>query len=239
MEELRYVTSLGIKDVFFTDFTFEVRRDNTLELCRRIVEEGLDLTWVCSSRANTLDEELLSWMKRAGCHTILLGVESGDEKLLNDYSKGVTKQQMRNTFTLCRKLKIRTLAHFIIGLPGETEETAQKTIEFSKELDSDIASFNVAVPALGTPLREQALKQGWLKNGTLEFDASDSYPVIETPVFSKEQAWAWRNRAVKKFYFRPSYLWKMAVSSRSAYEWKVLLLNGIAVLKSIFRKGKE
>jgi radical SAM superfamily enzyme YgiQ (UPF0313 family) len=239
MEELRYVASLGIRDVFFTDFTFEVRRDNTLELCRRMVEENLDLTWVCSSRAGTLDEELLTWMKRAGCHTILLGVESGDDKLLKEYSKGVTKEQMKNAFALCRKLKIRTLAHFIIGLPGETEETAEKTIEFSRELNSDIASFNVAVPALGTPLREKALKQGWLKHDALEFDASDAFPVMETPSFSKKMAWEWRNRAVKKFYFRPSYLWRMAVSSRSAYEWKILLLNGMAVLKSVFRKGKE
>jgi len=236
MEELREISSIGIKEVFFTDFTFEARKENTLAICKNIIKEKLDLTWVCSSRANTLDEELLKLMKDAGCHTILLGVESGDEEMLRNYSKGVTKDQMRKAFSLCKKMNIRTLGHFIIGLPGETEETVKKTIAFAKELDCDIASFNIAVPALGTPLRETALKHGWLSENTLEFDASDSFPVIETPEFSKEQAWQWRNRAIRQFYFRPSYWWKTAFSSRSFYQWKVLVLNGAAVVKNVFKK---
>jgi radical SAM superfamily enzyme YgiQ (UPF0313 family) len=239
MEELRHIASLGIKEIFFTDFTFESRRENTLELCRRIVEEKLDISWVCSSRANTLDEELLSWMKKAGCHTLLLGVENGDEELLQRYSKGVTKDQLRRAFALCQKFRIRTLGHFIIGLPGETEETVRKTIDFAKELDCDIASFNIAVPALGTPLREAALKNGWLQEDVLEFDASDTYPTLETPEFSRRQAWEWRNRAVREFYFRPSYIWKMAASTRSLNQWKILVLNGWAVLKGSLAKGKS
>lgn len=236
MEELKYVAALGIKDIFFTDFTFEARRKNTMELCKQMVKERLDLTWVCSSRASTLDEELLSWMRSAGCHTILLGVESGDEKLLENYSKGVTKEQVRQAFSLCRKYKIRTVGHFIIGLPGESEETAQKTIDFAKELDCDIASFNIAIPAPGTKLRESAIKNGYLAEDVLVFDASDSYPAIETPQFSKEQAWKWRKKAVREFYFRPSYLFKSAITARTLYQWKLLLLNGMALVRQVFFK---
>jgi radical SAM superfamily enzyme YgiQ (UPF0313 family) len=236
LEELRYICSLGIKEVYLIDFTFESRRQNTLELCQRMVDEGLDLTWICSSRASTLDKELLTWMKKAGCHTILLGVESGDDEMLESYSKGVTKDQMREVFGLCRELGIRTLGHFIIGLPGETVETVKKTIDFSLELDCDIASFNVAVPALGTPLRETSLEQGWLDESVLEFDSSGSFPVIETPQFSKQQAWEWRKKAVRKFYFRPSYIWRTAFAARSLYQWKILVLNGLAIFWSIFKK---
>ncbi len=238
MEELRHIVSLGIKEVFFMDFTFEARRRNTEELCRRMVEEGLDLTWVCSSRAATLDEELLTWMKEAGCHTLLLGVESGDEKLLQDYSKGVTKEQMRSAFSLCRKLGIRTLGHFIIGLPGETDQTAQKTIRFAKELDCDIASFNIAVPVLGTPLRERALNEGYLSDEGMVFDSSDAYPVMETPQFSKEQAWKWRKRAIRQFYFRPGYLLRLATQTRSLYQWKLLMLNGFALIRRLILPDK-
>lgn len=237
MEELCAIRNLGIKEVFFTDFTFEARRKSTLELCQKMVREDLRLSWVCSSRANTLDRELLAWMKRAGCHTVLLGVESGDESILREYSKGVTKDEVRKAFSLCREMGIRTLGHFIIGLPGETEETVQKTVAFSKELDCDIASFNLAMPALGTPLREKALKNGWLEKDELVFDASDSFPVLETPLFSKGQAWRWRKRAIREFYFRPGYIWKRATASHSLYEWKVLILNGLAVFNSFFRKG--
>ncbi len=235
LEELRRIVSLGIKEVFFMDFTFEARRRNALELCQRMVEEKLDLTWACSSRAGTLDEELLNWMKNAGCHTLLLGVESGDEGLLKEYSKGVTKDQMREAFSLCRELGIRTLGHFIIGLPGETEETVRKTIEFAKELDCDIASFNIAVPVLGTPLRERALARGYMAEESLVFDSSDAYPVLETPQFSKEQAWKWRKRAIRRFYFRPGYLWRLATQARSLYQWKLLVLNGLALVRNLFR----
>ncbi len=237
LEELRHIVSLGIKEVFFTDFTFEARRTNTLELCRSMIAEKLDLSWVCSSRANTLDNELLGWMKRAGCHTIFLGVESGNEEILKRYSKGVSKEQIQRAVRSCKDLGIRILGHFIIGLPGETLETVKETIAFSKELGCDLASFNIAVPALGTPLRALALKRGWLGEDTLEFDASDSFPILETDQFSKEMAWEWRKRAIKEFYFRPSYLWKMATASHSFYQWKILILNGLAVFKNIIKRS--
>ena len=163
----------------------------------------------------------------------MLGVESGDEKLLVRYSKGVTKKQMQQAFALCREFKIRTLGHFIIGLPGETEETVKRTLDFSRLLDCDIASFNIAVPALGTPLREAALKNGWINKSVLQFDASDSYPILETPQFSKEQSRKWRNRAVRQFYFRPSYLGRMAFAGRSLYQWKILVLNALALIKQV------
>ena len=237
MEELRSVAALGIREIFFLDFTFEARRKNVIELCRRINEERLDLSWTCSSRANTLDREILSRMKLAGCHTVLIGVESGDEDILVKYSKGVTKKDLKRAFSLCRAMGIRTLGHFIIGLPGETEQTVRKTLEFALELDCDLASFNIAVPALGTPLREDAMRNGWLQDNPLEFDSSASYPVIETPAFSKEQAWTWRNRAVRRFYFRPRYLFRKAVASYSPYQWRVLIRNGFALVKNFALKA--
>jgi len=69
---------------------------------------------------------------------------------------------------------------------------------------------------------------------SINFDSSDSYPVLETSRFSREQAWKWRKKALRQFYFRPSYLWKMATASRSAYQWKVLILNGLAVVRHVF-----
>ena len=236
MDELRYISSLGIKEVFFTDFTFEANRNNAIRICETMIEEGLDLTWSCSSRANLLDRELLALMKKAGCHTILIGVESGDESLLIKYSKGVKLDQIRRAFSLCRELKIRTLAHFIIGLPGETVDSVKKTIKLAKELDCDFASFNIAVPPLGTPLREMALSQGWLKGEVMEFDSSESYPVMETDYFSKEDAWKWRRKAIISFYFRPSYILKRIFTSRSLYQWKIIILNGLSLLKKYLIK---
>ncbi|MDW7761284.1 MAG: radical SAM protein [Acidobacteriota bacterium] len=235
LDELRRVVSLRIKEVFFSDFTFEAKRKNAMELCRRMAEEKLDLSWTCSSRANTLDRELLIRMKRAGCHTILIGVESGNASLLKQYSKGVTKDDMRRAFSQCREIGIRTLGHFIIGLPGETEFTVQETIRFSKELDCDLASFNIAVPALGTPLRDQALKNRWLHGDALEFDASGSFPVIETPDFSKAHALFWQRRAIQEFYSRPTRLARHALAAGSLYQWRILIRNGWALFRDFLR----
>jgi len=182
LEELRYIRSLGIKEVYFEDFTFEANRKNMQELCRRMIEESMDISWVCSSRVNTLDKPLLEVMQRAGCHTIMLGVESGDEEILQRYQKGITIKQIEEAFCLCRSFSIRTLAHFIIGLPGETEETVKKTIAFAKKLDCDFASFNIAIPAFGTKLRENAIEDGYVSGTADVLDSSQAFPTIETEI---------------------------------------------------------
>ena len=91
------------------------------------------------------------------------------------------------------------------------------------------------MPVLGTPLREHALAQGYMADEGLVFDSSDAYPVLETPQFSKRQAWKWRKRAILSFYFRPAYLWRLATQARSLYQWKLLVLNGLALVRNLFR----
>ena len=132
-----------------------------------------------------------------------------------------------------RSVGVLSYGLFVLGLPGETRSSLDETLDFALELDCDIASFNIAVPVLGTPLREVSLAKGYLKDGGMVFDSSDAYPVLETPQFSKEQAWKWRKRAIKEFYFRPGYLWRLATQARSLYQWKLLLLNGFALLRRL------
>lgn len=107
IEELRYIRSLGIREILFQDSTLTVNRKHIVRLCKRMIEEKLGMKWICLSRVDNVDRELLELMKKAGCHSIQFGVESGDEDVLKDIQKGITKEQVKNAFRWCKEVKIR------------------------------------------------------------------------------------------------------------------------------------
>lgn len=231
--ELDELALLGIKEIFFKDFTFGMPSTNAKELCQVMTRYNPKFSWVCSSRVNVLDEETLHLMKRAGCHTIQFGVESASQEILDDNNKKIQLAEIEDMFAMCRRLGIKTLAHFILGLPGETEESLNKTIEFAKKISCDFASFNVAIPLPGTTLRARCLENNWLIGQNEELDASRGYPVIETPLLSRESLWRMRNQAVKSFYLRPSYILKRLQDTHSPNEFFHLCREGISLLTSI------
>ncbi|HLA51394.1 MAG TPA: radical SAM protein [Thermodesulfobacteriota bacterium] len=160
--ELRYLKTLGFREIYFNDQTFGIKRTRAEELCDRIAKEGLGFGWVCWSRVDVINEELLKLMKGAGCHTILFGVETASEKSLKSMGKGYTLREVEETFRLCKKYGVRTLATYILGLPGENKKDIIKTIEFAIKLDSDFVSFNTLIPRAGTQIRQYAINSGWI-----------------------------------------------------------------------------
>ncbi len=237
MAELRHIRSLGIEEIFFKDFEFPVSKEFVKGLCEAMLKERLNLSWVCLARATDLSEDVVSLMKKAGCHTIQLGVESGDDGLLKRYKKGVTTAQIRNAVSICKKHKIRLLTHYILGLPGETEASAQKTIALAKELDTDYASFNIAIPIMGSNLRKEALEKGLVTEEQIEeMDSSLAYPVLETPELPKEKIWNLRNKAIRGFYLRPEFILKKLLEIRSPGQAISLFKDGFQLLKSTFKR---
>ncbi|OPZ73092.1 MAG: coproporphyrinogen III oxidase [Firmicutes bacterium ADurb.Bin456] len=234
MEELQYIRTIGLKEVFFKDFTFEVPRQNSMEICRRMIAERIGLAWICSSRVDTVDEEMLSLMKAAGCHTIQFGVENNNEEILKDYEKNITPAQVRKTFALCRKYGIKILAHFILGLPGETKESIAATLQFAKELNPDYAAFNIAIPQVGTELRKKCLEKGYLKDQGMTMDSSRAYPLIETGLLTPGQVWNIRNQVIRDYYLRPSFLWKKVMGIRSPYDAVRLINEGASLILDTF-----
>lgn len=236
MDELRSLKKLGKKDIYFDDQTFAVNAQRTFELCKRMEEERLDLGWVCFSRVDLLTDDLVSAMKRAGCHTIMLGVESGSDALLAAYHKGYTTEQVRETFKLCKKRGIRTVATYILGLPEETEESAYATIAFAKELDSDFASFNFAVPRVGTALRQDAIAARLIPGHLEPMDQSGLRIAMPSRSLTKEQLQKIRIRAIKGYYLRPGYLWRRITGLSSFYELREHVSEGLALLAALRKK---
>lgn len=235
MEELRFLKKIGTKELYFCDQTFGVSRRRTLELCSSMKNERFGFGWSCFTRVDLITEELLGALQSAGCHTVKLGVESANEKVLLKYQKRFTIAQIRDAFRLCKAKNMRTVATFILGLPDESEETAHATIAFAKELDPDFASFNVAVPRVGTPLRQEAIDSGLIPPALAMMDQTGVNIAMPSRHLTREQLAKIRARAVKDFYLRPGFLWRRVTGISSFSELREHVSEGLALLGSVWR----
>ncbi|MGQ0551850.1 MAG: B12-binding domain-containing radical SAM protein [Planctomycetota bacterium] len=220
LEELRALSDLGVRELFFQDQCFGCAPRAPWEaLLDAMIEERLDLGWWTFTRVDVLDRALARRMRAAGCHTVILGVESASDEILRNHRKGYGLQRIRETFALCEEEGLRTAATFILGLPEETPESIQRTIHFARSLPADYASFNVAVPRAGTRLREIAVGAGLMEQDRIVMDQSGFEPTLDTAGLTAAELQVWRRRAVAGFYLRPRYLWRRLRHLRSRAEF--------------------
>jgi len=239
MTELEYLSQMGIRDIFFVDQSFGSRRDRSLELCSEIRARCPRLRWVCFSRVDIVDRAIMQIMKSAGCHTVILGVESASEELLKDYRKGYSLDKIREAFRIARSLKIRTVATFLLGLPGETWESACRTIEFARELNCDFASLNVAVPRMGTEMRKQAVAKGYIDPDLQQFDQSGTEVVMQTETLTRDQLVQLKRKAVRDIYLRPGYIFRRLTALRSWDEFIIHAREGYNLFSKFLCKHHE
>ena len=147
----------GIKEFFFDDDTFNYRKERTIELCKKLAKVGM--TWSCTSRVTT-DYDTLAAMKDAGGRLMIVGYESGDPQILKNIKKGATVDMARRFTANAHKLGLKIHADFIVGLPGESRESIQTTIDFAKELDCETIQVSVAHPYPGTEFYDHVVKNG-------------------------------------------------------------------------------
>jgi anaerobic magnesium-protoporphyrin IX monomethyl ester cyclase len=153
IEELELVkASYGSPVIRFADDTFSLNKLRATDMCRKIIDKGLGIKWVCDTRADRVDGELLSMMKEAGCIRIKIGVESGSERILKKIRKGVTKADIRRAVALIKERQLPLTVYLMVGFPGETNEDLRQTIEFGKELDADYYSLSILAPYYGTKI---------------------------------------------------------------------------------------
>lgn len=133
--EMQYLEELGFTIVHFKDDIFTLRKDRIHELCEAILSSGLQLPWTAQTRPDAVDEPLLRAMKRAGCRTLGMGVETGSPRMIKQLHKGNQVQDVRNAFRWARRADLRTVAFFILGSPGETEEDVSETWRLMREIE--------------------------------------------------------------------------------------------------------
>ena len=230
--ELELLVNLGVHDVHMYADLFTVSRDQVVGLCELILERDLPLRWTCNSRVDFVDPEMLDLMARAGCWMISWGIESGSEDVLRRAHKGINPDQMEKALLWARQAGIRNWGYFIIGLPGETLETIQKTIRLAKQLPLDLALFHIAAPHPGSPFFFEVAREGWFRPGTRwEQVDMDRSTVLDYPGLSAEELERWARRAFRAWAFRPgpmvTYL-KMLLGSPSL--WRPALQIGLESL---------
>ncbi len=157
IQEIEYVkNTLKINNFFFRADNFTFNKRWVIDLCKRIIKNKLKINWFCNSRVDTLDGEMLEVMKKAGCYYLCFGVESGNDQILKYIKKGIRKEQTLKTIHLAKTFDIVTGAVYIIGLPGDTINTIHETIQFSKQVDSDLAEFIPFIEFPGTESMHQS-----------------------------------------------------------------------------------
>jgi anaerobic magnesium-protoporphyrin IX monomethyl ester cyclase len=210
VDELEYLhKTFGVTNFTFCDDAFTVEPERIEELCRLILERNLKIKWNCGTRVDMLTKGLLIKMRAAGCVSVWSGVESGSQKVLDSMHKGITTEQTERVFGWIRELGLKPVPNVILGFPGETKETAWKTIKFVEKISPDeVGFYNVATPFPGTPLYDQVKKNGWLR--VADFDKYDTVtPIFETPWLSMKELKEIREKAFHHFYLRPTYILRM------------------------------
>lgn len=233
VEELKAIKKFGYREVMFRDETFTAYRERNMEICKAMITEGLDLTWIANARADMIDKESMEIMKRAGCHMIKFGVETGNDHILKNYRKGTTTAQCRKAFADAHEVGLETHAHIVLGGPEETEETLARTIDFVKDLDPTTASFGILTPYPGTDLFDQVAEK-WpeIADGTLSnmdnLHVSGFYSQAICGLSGDELS-KWVVRSYRKFYLRPSYLIRRLAGVRSFNHFMTLAIAGLNI----------
>jgi radical SAM superfamily enzyme YgiQ (UPF0313 family) len=203
--ELDAMKKAGVKEIFFQDSTFNAQPKYLDKILELMIIGNYSFTWSANVHSFHLTEKTLLKMKHAGCHNLQIGVESGSQKTLNKHAPSKRKEKISKLFVDCKKVGIKTLGYFVIGLPGEKEKDVEKTIDFAIKLDPDFASFSVVTPDYGTKLYREAVENLYFYDDSnlRSFDSSGG-AVLDLPEFSKKQQNHMTRLAYRKFYLRPS-----------------------------------
>lgn len=222
----------GINEIIFYDDNIITNKKFVTEFCNLLIDNKLNISWTCFGRADFIrDINMLNLMKKAGCHQMCVGIERGDETILKNIKKNITREDAKRAVTLLKEAKIDSRFAFMLGLPGETVETMQKTLDFALELDPEYVLFNINTPYPGTEMYDWAKQNGYFKREIdyVKWDAGE--PILDLPTVRTEDVKRYYKKCLKAFYLRPKYIIKSILRMRSLTEVKDALKVFFYMLK--------
>jgi anaerobic magnesium-protoporphyrin IX monomethyl ester cyclase len=234
IEEILFLKhEFQIKEFHFLDDNFTSDRSFIISFCKEISKRNIDIFWCCPNgiRIDSVDEEMLDFMKKSGCYSISLGIESGSQVVLDRMNKGLKIHQIRSSVNLIKSKDFDTTGFFIIGYPGETKNDMRETIDFAKSLPIDVADISNFIPLPGTVASRDVLKDGCLEKKDFGRFSSPSYVADTSLGFSyKKMQKKMIRRAYLEFYLRPRILVKLLLRIKNKYQIYFILKRIFAYL---------
>jgi radical SAM superfamily enzyme YgiQ (UPF0313 family) len=174
----RLVQEQGVRHVYFSDDLFTLSPQRTIGICREILERGLDLVWMAETRVDCVSEDVLRWMRQAGCYRIYYGVESGSPRILKAVNKRFTVAQVVQAFALTHQAGIEPCCFLMVGNPGETPETIAETIALIQAIrPATMPTIGITTILPGTKIYERAKRRGLISD---DFWLTESPPPLYT-----------------------------------------------------------
>ena len=226
------------KEIYFDDSSFTIDQERVRKICDLMIERGLKIKWSCMADTKA-KYETLKKMKQAGCISVKFGVESADLRILRNIRKAFAPEDAKRMVRYCKELGIFTHATYMFGLPGESKDTIQKTIDFFVKLKTDTAQFSAATPYPGTDFYEMCKESGWLvTKDWAKYDGSEC-SVISYPDCTKEMIEEAIIKAKKKLFVsvlkNPKTLKSYVVSSYRSEGLSGVLKNSMKKVKFILK----
>ena len=227
-----------IREIDIFDYEFCFLNDRVREICDGILSAGLDIRWACRARVDTVDYELLKVMKRAGCDRIYFGIEADDQRTLDELNKGVSVEQAVETVKNCRRLGIKALGFFLIGVPGETRERVIRRVRFARRLKLDYAQFSKLTAKPGTGLWKELVERtgrdywrDYILGLTEERELERPWTGVDNAKIDE-----WTKMAYLRFYLWPPFLVRSVFRVRMLSEF---VRKALALFDMIFSQERR
>ncbi|HUF38759.1 MAG TPA: radical SAM protein [Anaerolineales bacterium] len=210
--EIEYLQrDFGVDTILFRDPIFSLRMDRIEDLCRAILARGLKFTWICETHPKFLTDDLILLMRRAGCRTIKLGIESGDLEIMKQSRRALPElEQQEHVVRMCEEHGIDVLAFYILGFQDDDPQSVSRTIDYAIHLNTFGAQFTIATPYPGTPWYD-ALRSA---DQPIRFDENlehyNQYRLVYNhPRLTADELHGLKSDAYRRYYFRPGYVFKL------------------------------
>jgi len=240
LDEVEFlIKEYGAREIHVWDDNFITNRNRVFKFRQGIIDRKINILFSFPNgiRADFINREILQALKDIGTYSIAIGVESGNQQILDNIQKGIKLVQIETAFSLAKEMKLETWGFFLIGLPGEDARTIQETIDFAIRLDPDIAKLHILKPFPKSVVYDQLKSQGLIIDENYIHYGIHTSPVHRLQTVSQLELLEWQQKAYRRFYMRPSKMLKELMRLKTWNRMKLNLSTGTSVLlNKIFTK---
>jgi radical SAM superfamily enzyme YgiQ (UPF0313 family) len=236
--DLKVFPQLRSGEIFFEDDTFTLNKKRAYAICDEILKRRLKITWSVNARPDIFEVELFKTMKKAGCRLFLVGFETGVQQIMDNIKKNLRIEESKRFVEAAKKAKIQIHGCFVFGLPGETKQTMQETLDFALWFKLDTIQFSAAVPLPGTEYFNYCKSQGLLRAKSWEdwLDGGEQGAVVSYPNLTIEEINHFVDVGLKSFYFRPKYILKFIFETKNYFDFYRKIRGGFNFFSYLFKK---